>query len=145
MQLFLIYILHNQFRVLSYIPDKQEACSMFNLEEELKKLPAKPGVYIMHDKWDNIIYIGKAKILKNRVRQYFQSSRNKSAKIVQMVSHIQYFEYIITDSELEALVLECNLIKEHRPKYNTMLKDDKSFLLLRLPIYIILSHLSCII
>ena len=68
---------------------------MFNLEEELKKLPAKPGVYIMHDKWDNIIYIGKAKILKNRVRQYFQSSRNKSAKIVQMVSHIQYFEYII--------------------------------------------------
>ena len=84
---------------------------MFNLEEELKKLPAKPGVYIMHDKWDNIIYIGKAKILKNRVRQYFQSSRNKSAKIVQMVSHIQYFEYIITDSELEALVLECNLIK----------------------------------
>ena len=75
---------------------------MFNLEEELKKLPAKPGVYIMHDKWDNIIYIGKAKILKNRVRQYFQSSRNKSAKIVQMVSHIQYFEYIITDSELEA-------------------------------------------
>ena len=100
---------------------------MFNLEEELKKLPAKPGVYIMHDKWDNIIYIGKAKILKNRVRQYFQSSRNKSAKIVQMVSHIQYFEYIITDSELEALVLECNLIKEHRPKYNTMLKDDKSY------------------
>ena len=100
---------------------------MFNLEEELKKLPAKPGVYIMHDKWDNIIYIGKAKILKNRVRQYFQSSRNKSAKIVQMVSHIQYFEYIITDSELEALVLECNLIKEHRPKYNTMLKDDKAY------------------
>jgi excinuclease ABC subunit C len=100
---------------------------MFNLEEELKKLPAKPGVYIMHDKWDNIIYIGKAKVLKNRVRQYFQSNRNKSAKIVQMVSHIQYFEYIITDSELEALVLECNLIKEHRPKYNTMLKDDKSY------------------
>ena len=65
---------------------------MFNLEEELKKLPAKPGVYIMHDKWDNIIYIGKAKILKNRVRQYFQSSRNKSAKSWQMVSHIQYCE-----------------------------------------------------
>ena len=99
---------------------------MFNLEEELKKLPAKPGVYIMHDKWDNIIYIGKAKILKNRVRQYFQSSRNKSAKIVQMVSHIQYFEYIITDSELEALVLECNLIKEHRPKYNTRSEEHTS-------------------
>jgi len=100
---------------------------VFDLDEELKKLPAKPGVYIMHDKHDNIIYIGKAKILKNRVRQYFQSSRNKSPKIVQMVSQISYFEYIITDSELEALVLECNLIKEHRPKYNTMLKDDKSY------------------
>lgn len=100
---------------------------MFDLVEELKKLPDKPGVYIMHDKYDNIIYIGKAKILKNRVRQYFQNSRNLSPKIVQMVSHIEYFEYIITDSELEALVLECNLIKEHRPKYNTMLKDDKSY------------------
>lgn len=100
---------------------------MFNIEEELKKLPAKPGVYIMHGEKDEIIYIGKAIILKNRVRQYFQSSRNKSAKIEQMVSHIQRFEYIITDSELEALVLECNLIKEHRPRYNTMLKDDKSY------------------
>lgn len=100
---------------------------MFDIEEELKKLPAKPGVYIMHDRFDNIIYVGKAISLKNRVRQYFQSSRNHSPKIVQMVSHIEYFEYIITDSELEALVLECNLIKEHRPKYNTMLKDDKSY------------------
>lgn len=100
---------------------------MFNLEEELKKLPDKPGVYIMHDKHDTIIYVGKAKVLKNRVRQYFQSSKNHSAKVVQMVSHIAYFEYIVTDSELEALVLECNLIKEHRPKYNTMLKDDKSY------------------
>lgn len=100
---------------------------MFNLEEELKKLPDKPGVYIMHDKYDTIIYVGKAKILKNRVRQYFQSNKNHSAKVVQMVSHIAYFEYIVTDSELEALVLECNLIKEHRPKYNTMLKDDKSY------------------
>ncbi len=99
----------------------------FNIEEELKKLPAKPGVYIMHDKHDTIIYIGKAISLKNRVRQYFQSSRNLTSKIQQMVSRIQYFEYIITDSELEALVLECNLIKEHRPKYNTMLKDDKSY------------------
>lgn len=100
---------------------------MFNLEEELKKLPDKPGVYIMHDKHDTIIYVGKAKILKNRVRQYFQSNKNHSAKVVQMVSHIAYFEYIVTDSELEAQVLECNLIKEHRPKYNTMLKDDKSY------------------
>ncbi len=99
----------------------------FNIEEELKKLPAKPGVYIMHDKTDEIIYVGKAISLKNRVRQYFQSSRNKSPKIERMVEHIDHFEYIITDSELEALVLECNLIKEHRPKYNTMLKDDKSY------------------
>lgn len=100
---------------------------MFDIEEELKKLPAQPGVYIMRDARDEIIYIGKAVSLKNRVRQYFQSSRNKSAKIEQMVSRIARFEYIITDSELEALVLECNLIKEHRPRYNTMLKDDKSY------------------
>lgn len=100
---------------------------MFNLDEELKKLPAKPGVYIMHDQKDEIIYVGKAVSLKNRVRQYFQSSRNKGVKIEQMVTKIARFEYIITDSELEALVLECNLIKEHRPKYNTMLKDDKSY------------------
>ena len=100
---------------------------MFDIEEELKKLPAKPGVYIMHDAKDAIIYVGKAISLKNRVRQYFQSSRNKGVKIEQMVTQIARFEYIITDSELEALVLECNLIKEHRPKYNTMLKDDKSY------------------
>lgn len=100
---------------------------MFLIEEELKKLPAKPGVYIMHGENDEIIYVGKAVSLKNRVRQYFQSSRNKGVKIEQMVTHISRFEYIITDSELEALVLECNLIKEHRPKYNTMLKDDKSY------------------
>ena len=100
---------------------------MFNIEEELKKLPGKPGVYIMHDASDAIIYVGKAISLKNRVRQYFQSSRNKGAKIERMVTQIARFEYIITDSELEALVLECNLIKEHRPKYNTMLKDDKSY------------------
>lgn len=100
---------------------------MFVIEDELKKLPKSPGVYIMHDDKDNIIYVGKAISLKNRVRQYFQSSRNLSPKIQKMVSHISYFEYIITDSELEALVLECNLIKEHRPKYNTMLKDDKSY------------------
>lgn len=100
---------------------------MFDIEEELKKLPAQPGVYIMHDKKDEIIYVGKAISLKNRVRQYFQSSRNKTAKIEQMVSKIARFEYIVTDSELEALVLECNLIKEHRPRYNTMLKDDKGY------------------
>ena len=100
---------------------------MFQIEEELKKLPARPGVYIMHDERDAIIYVGKAVSLRNRVRQYFQSSRNKGAKIEQMVTHIARFEYIVTDSELEALVLERNLIKEHRPKYNTMLKDDKSY------------------
>ena len=99
----------------------------FNIEEELKKLPSKPGVYLMHDERDAIIYVGKAISLKNRVRQYFQSSRNKGVKIEQMVTHIARFEYIITDSELEALVLECNLIKEHRPKYNTMLMDDKAY------------------
>lgn len=98
-----------------------------DFEEELKKLPARPGVYLMHDAKDEIIYVGKAISLKNRVRQYFQSSRNKGVKIEQMVTHIARFEYIVTDSELEALVLECNLIKEHRPKYNTMLKDDKSY------------------
>ena len=100
---------------------------MFDIQEELKKLPGKPGVYIMHDEKDDIIYVGKAISLKNRVRQYFQSSRNKGAKIEQMVTHIRRFEYIVTDSELEALVLECNLIKEHRPKYNTMLMDDKAY------------------
>ena len=100
---------------------------MFQIEEELKKLPAKPGVYLMRDEKDNIIYVGKAINLKNRVRQYFQASRNRGAKIDQMVSRIRRFEYIITDSELEALVLECNLIKEHRPRYNTMLMDDKGY------------------
>ena len=100
---------------------------MFDIQEELKNLPAKPGVYIMHDEKDAIIYVGKAISLKNRVRQYFQSSRNKGPKIEQMVTRIRRFEYIVTDSELEALVLECNLIKEHRPKYNTMLKDDKTY------------------
>ncbi len=100
---------------------------MFDIEEELKKLPACPGVYIMHDDKDAIIYVGKAISLKNRVRQYFQKSRNLGIKKEQMVEQIARFEYIITDSELEALVLESNLIKEHRPKYNTMLKDDKNY------------------
>ncbi len=100
---------------------------MFDIQEELKKLPQKPGVYIMHDAKDAIIYIGKAVSLRNRVRQYFRPSHNEGLKKEQMVRQIVRFEYIITDSELEALILECNLIKEHRPKYNTMLRDDKSY------------------
>ncbi len=100
---------------------------MFNVEEELKKLPGRPGVYLMHDEKDDIIYVGKAISLKNRVRSYFRESTVKSPKIQKMVSLIARFEYIVTDSELEALVLENNLIKEHRPKYNTMLKDDKTY------------------
>ena len=99
----------------------------FNIEEELKKLPSRSGVYLMHDASDEIIYVGKAVSLKNRVRQYFQSSRNKGPKIEKMVPLIARFEYIVTDSELEALILECNLIKEYRPKYNTLLKDDKTY------------------
>ena len=108
--------------------------SNFQIEEELKKLPARPGVYLMHDASDAIIYVGKAVSLRNRVRQYFQSSRNKGPKIEQMVTRIRRFEYIVTDSELEALVLECNLIKEHRPKYNTMLKDDKGYPYIRVTV-----------
>lgn len=100
---------------------------MFSIEEELKKLPDKPGVYLMHDKHDTIIYVGKAISLKNRVRQYFQASRQVTPKIARMIEQISYFEYIVTDSELEALVLECNLIKENSPRYNTMLKDGKSY------------------
>ena len=99
----------------------------FDIQEELKKLPAKPGVYIMHDEDDRIIYVGKAVILKNRVRSYFRESTKKTVKIAQMVSKINWFEYVVTDSEMEALVLENNLIKEHQPKYNTMLKDDKTY------------------
>ncbi|MCI7276154.1 MAG: excinuclease ABC subunit UvrC [Cuneatibacter sp.] len=106
----------------------------FNIEEELKKLPGKPGVYLMHDDKDEIIYVGKAISLKNRVRQYFQSSRGKTAKINKMVSRIHHFEYIVTDSEMEALVLECNLIKEHQPRYNTMLKDDKAYPYIRVTV-----------
>ena len=100
---------------------------MFDIDEEVKKLPARPGVYIMHGEKDEVNYVGEAVSLKNRVRQYFQSSRNKGLKIERMVTHIRRFEYIVTDSEMEALILECNLIKEHRPKYNTMLMDDKSY------------------
>ena len=99
----------------------------FDFQEELKKLPDQPGVYIMHDKSDAIIYIGKAVSLRKRVRQYFQPSHDEGLRKKQMVANIARFEYVITDSELEALVLECNLIKEHMPKYNTMLRDDKSY------------------
>ena len=99
---------------------------MFNIEEELKKLPGKPGVYVMRDKNDNIIYVGKAVSLKNRVRQYFRKT-NKTARIQKMVSLISRFEYIVVDSEAEALILECNLIKKNRPKFNVLLKDDKTY------------------
>lgn len=100
---------------------------MFDIQEELAKLPHSPGVYLMHDKNDAIIYVGKAIDLNKRVHSYFRDSTKKTAKIRKMVSLIDHFEYILTDSELEALVLENNLIKEHRPKYNTMLKDDKTY------------------
>lgn len=99
----------------------------FNLEEELKKLPDKPGVYIMHNSSDEIIYVGKAVVLKNRVRQYFRENKQHTPKVKKMVSQVAWFEYIVVASEAEALILECNFIKEHRPKYNTMLKDDKHY------------------
>ena len=100
---------------------------MFDIKEEIKKLPHKPGVYIMKNKNDEIIYVGKAVDLKKRVSQYFRNSSNHTAKVITMVKHITEFEYIVTDSEMEALVLECNLIKEHTPKYNIRLKDDKTY------------------
>ena len=100
---------------------------MFDIQEQLKKLPDNPGVYLMKDKYNNVIYVGKAISLKNRVRQYFQSSKNHSSKVKSMVKNIYSFEYIITDSELEALILECNLIKQYKPKYNVLLRDDKTY------------------
>ena len=99
---------------------------MFNIEEELKKLPGNPGVYIMYDKNNKIIYVGKAVSLKNRVRQYFRKN-NKTIRIQNMVSLIDHFEYIVTDNESEALILECNLIKKNMPKFNVLLKDDKTY------------------
>ncbi|MBO7404277.1 MAG: excinuclease ABC subunit C, partial [Clostridia bacterium] len=107
---------------------------VFVLEEELKKLPESPGVYLMHNALDEIIYVGKAVVLKNRVRQYFQSGRGKSEKILRMVEQIAWFEYIVTDTEEEALLLECNLIKKYRPKYNTMLMDDKGYQLIEVTV-----------
>ena len=106
---------------------------MFNIEAELKKLPNKPGVYIMHDKDNNVIYVGKAVILKNRVRQYFRKN-NKTARIEKMVSLVDHFEYIVVGSEDEALILECNLIKKYRPKFNVLLKDDKTYPYIRIDI-----------
>lgn len=106
---------------------------MFNIEEELKKLPDKPGVYIMKDKSDNVIYVGKAVVLKNRVRQYFRKN-NKTARIEKMVSLIDHFEYIVVGSEDEALILECNLIKKYRPKFNVLLKDDKTYPYIRVDV-----------
>ena len=106
--------------------DNKENFPSERIKEDLKKLPERPGVYIMKDKNDNILYVGKAVVLKNRVRQYFQKT-NKTERIKKMVSQIDHFEYIVVDSEMEALILECNLIKLHRPKYNVLLKDDKMY------------------
>ena len=117
-----------------YIPDKNNE---FNISEELKKLPHKPGVYLMHSDSEEILYVGKAVDLHNRVRQYFQKGHghNGSQKIAKMVEQIEYFEYIITSSEMEALVLECNLIKEHHPRYNTMMRDDKGYPYIKITTY----------
>lgn len=105
---------------------------MFDFEQQLKILPDKPGVYLMKNSLGEVIYVGKAKVLKNRVRQYFQKSKNHSEKVRTMVKHISEFEYIVTDSEMEALVLECNLIKKYRPRYNILLKDDKIYPLIKI-------------
>ncbi|WP_368489650.1 excinuclease ABC subunit UvrC [Clostridium sp. BJN0013] len=105
---------------------------MFDFQQQLKILPDKPGVYLMKNSLGEVIYVGKAKILKNRVRQYFQESKNHSEKVRTMVKHISEFEYIVTDSEMEALVLECNLIKKYRPRYNILLKDDKIYPLIKI-------------
>ncbi len=100
---------------------------MFDIQENLKRLPECPGVYMHKDKLGNIIYVGKAISLRNRVRQYFQSSKNMAPKVRSMVSQIAEFEYITAGSEMEALILECNLIREYRPKYNILLRDDKTY------------------
>ena len=112
----------------------QEQEQRFDIQEELKKLPAEPGVYIMRDAQDTIMYVGKAVNLHNRVRSYFRKIVGRGPQIDRMVSQIERFEYIVTDSELEALILENNLIKEHRPKYNTMLKDDKTYPYIRVTV-----------
>jgi len=104
-----------------------EVSIIFDFKAQLKILPDKPGVYLMKNILGEIIYVGKAKVLKNRVRQYFQNSKNHSEKVKAMVKNISEFEYIVTDSEMEALILECNLIKKYSPKYNISLKDDKFY------------------
>ncbi|MBP5185021.1 MAG: GIY-YIG nuclease family protein, partial [Lachnospiraceae bacterium] len=116
----------------------------FNIEEELNKLPEKPGVYLMHDANDEVIYVGKAKILRNRVRQYFTMRKKHSYKIELMVPRIAWFEYIVVDSEMEALVLECNLIKEYRPHYNTMLMDDKGYPYIRITLDEPFPRVTCV-
>lgn len=118
---------HQQKQIIKSSVPGEAAAGAFDIPQELKKLPTRPGVYLMHGPKDEVIYVGKAVNLKNRVRQYFQSPKGKTAKILRMISLIRRFEYIVVDSELEALVLENNLIKEYRPKYNTLLKDDKTY------------------
>ena len=112
--------------------DKTQEDHIKELRARAMRLPLHPGVYIMHNKAGEIIYIGKAKALKNRVGQYFGSDKNHEEKVRKMVSNVEYFEYILTDSEFEALVLECNLIKLHKPKYNILLKDDKGYHYIRI-------------
>ena len=107
---------------------------MFDFEYHLKNLPSKPGVYLMKNSLGEVIYVGKAKILKNRVKSYFQNSKNHSEKVRVMVKHIAEFEYIVTDSEMEALILECNLIKKYSPRYNILLKDDKFYPFIKITI-----------
>ena len=107
----------------------------FDIRSELRKLPSCPGVYIMHDAGDRILYVGKAKILKRRVSQYFRSGNKLSTKIRRMVSQVNWFEYIVVESELESLVLENNLIKEYRPPYNTLLKDDKTYPFIKVTLF----------
>ena len=111
---------------------KTQEAHIKELRARAMRLPLHPGVYIMHNKAGEIIYIGKAKALKNRVSQYFGSDKNHEEKVRKMVSNVEYFEYILTDSEFEALVLECNLIKLHKPKYNILLKDDKGYHYIRI-------------
>ena len=106
-----------------------------DFSDDLSKLPNKPGVYLMQDEKDTIIYVGKAVSLRNRVRQYFRASHNEGVRKDRLVENIHHFDYIVTDSELEALVLECNLIKEHRPKYNTLLRDDKTYPFIKVTLY----------
>ena len=107
---------------------------VFDFEYHLKNLPSKPGVYLMKNSLGEVIYVGKAKILKNRVKSYFQNSKNHSEKVRVMVKHIAEFEYIVTDSEMEALILECNLIKKYSPRYNILLKDDKFYPFIKITI-----------